>query len=136
MANYEEHLLIYLNLARHAKQKLRMSEYYRLMILSATAAYELELKGISAYCRQLILKNNPGHMIGRYPTMDEARANPDFQYFLSQVRRQFPIEYAETELEKLGVDYRDDLVDAGTVEAYLSGLLGVEYEWILEHFGD
>ena len=134
MTNYQEQLFIYLNLAIDRKKKLQISDHNRLLVLSSVAACELGLRPISEYCRQLVLKNNPGHMMGRYSTVNDALADSDFQYFLSQIRRRHTVEHAETELEKLRIDYQQDLVQEGSVENYLTRLFGVDYQWILEHF--
>jgi len=134
MSDLREHLFIYLSLARARKQELKVPDHDRLMVLSAVAACELGLHEVSQYCRQMVLKNNPGHMIGRYPIVDDAIADQDFQYFLRQIRRRFTIEYAEVELEKLNINYQQALIEAGSVERYFGQLFGVDYSWIIEHY--
>ncbi|HMO14874.1 MAG TPA: hypothetical protein PKD64_05010 [Pirellulaceae bacterium] len=134
MLDSEYSLLIYLNMARVAKQQLKMPEHSRWKLLAVVTAHNLSLGPLANYCRQQILNNNPGHILGRFPSIEEALLNADFMYFMGQTRRSYSIENAEAELEKRQIDYQQDLIDAGDVENYLSKLLGVEYTWVLEHF--
>ena len=136
MPDYQDHLLIYLRLARLRKNQLKISDHDRLMVLSAEAACELGKRPLAEYCRSQVIKNNPGHMIGRYDTVNEALADADFQYFLSQIRRRNTIEYAETALEKSQIDVRQELAGAESLEVYLQQLLGVDLTWIDDNFGD
>ena len=134
MKDFQRHLFVYLNLAIARRRSMQVSDHDRLLVLASEAACELGLRPLAEYCRQMVLKNNPGHMIGRYSSVNDALASDDFQFFLRQVRRRFSIEYSETELDKLKIDYEHDLVSVGSVDDYLSRLLGVEYAWIQEAF--
>lgn len=134
MRDHQTNLFVYLNLARDRKKKLEMSDHARLLVLSAEAACESGLTSISQFCRQQVINNNPGHLIGRFETVNDALADADFQFFLSKIRRRFTIEHAESELDKLEIDWQADLVKAGTVQQYLTELLGVDFNWIEEHF--
>ncbi len=129
-----QELALYLRLAQAFKNKMEMLNRDRALVLAGVCAAILEMKGIAAFCRKLILQNNHGHMMKRWPTFTDALQAEDFHVFLKQIRRRFPVERAEITLVELG--YQCDIrpEDYNSDEEYAAAVMGVDHEWITEHF--
>lgn len=136
MAEAIENLAVYLHLANAAWKKLQMPDRDRLLVISAVHASQLGLDKISHYCRFLILKNNPGHMVRRWAGIREAVQDPDFLHFYKQVQRRFSVEKAETMLAEMGIVRANERATYYTDEEYAAALLGVDQEWLQQMFGE
>lgn len=135
MVEIVKELVLYLRLAQAFKQKLRMPDRDRALVLAGTCAAILDMKSIDDFCRKIILQNNHGHMMKRWSSFAEAIRMEDFGIFLKQLRRRFPIERAETFL--LQMKYECDVVreDYDSDEAYAAAVMGIDYDWLTENFG-
>ena len=135
MVNQLQELVLFIRLAQAFKKKLRMPDRDRALVLAGTYATMLEMRAVAEFCRRLILQNNQGHMLRKWPTFEDAVREPDFGTLLKQVRRRFPTEKAETLLEEL--DYQCDVrpTDHDSDAEYIAAVLGVDREWLEEHFG-
>jgi len=129
-------LSLYLHLAAAAWKQRRMPDRDRFLILSARIAAQMNLDNIAAYCRYLILQNNPGHMVRKWPTLGNALQDADFLFFLKQIQRRFPQEKAETMLHDLKIDRSNERAVYFSDEEYAASILGVKLEWLLINFGD
>ena len=135
MVEIVKELVLYLRLAQAFKQKLKMPDRDRALVLAGTCAAILDMKSIDDFCRKIILQNNHGHMIKRWSSFAEAIRMEDFGIFLKQLRRRFPVERAETFL--LQMNYECDVVreDYECDEAYAAAVMGIDYDWLTENFG-
>ncbi len=128
-------LVLYLRLAQAFKQKLQLPNRDRALVLAGTCAAILEMHPIDDFCRKLILSNNHGHMMKRWRSFGEAIHQEDFQIFLKQIRRRFSVERAESLIDELGYECDVTQSDYDSDEAYASAVMGIDYEWLNEHFG-
>jgi hypothetical protein len=129
-----DQLATFLYLANANWKKLQMSDRDRLLVLSAIQATDLGFPSIAAFCRQLVLKNNPGHMLRRWDTVEEALKSEDLHVFLKQLRRRFPVERAETMLAEIGIQLANERATYYTPFEYLTSIMGVEPGWLEEHY--
>jgi len=58
-------IVIFARLAQAFKNRLQMQDRDRALVMTGVCASMLEMEVIANFCRRLILKNNPGHMIKR-----------------------------------------------------------------------
>jgi len=130
-----DELVLYLRVAQAFKNGLQMSNRDRALVLAGTCATLLQMTSIADFCRQLVLKNNHGHMLRKYENFEAATQDPDFGVFLKQVRRKLSPEAAEAHLSKL--DYHCDVrpTDYSTQSEYAAAVMGVDAEWLNDHFG-
>ena len=136
MSDPFEELIIYLRVAQAFKNRLQMSNRDRALVLAGTCACLLQIDSVAGFCRELILKNNHGHMLRKYASFKEATEDPDFGVFLKQVRRKLMPEHAESQLVSL--DYHCDVrpTDYETKKEFAAAVMGVDPEWLDDHFGE
>lgn len=128
MSEPSHFLGLYLHLAQASHRRNRPHVRDRLLVLAGVVAARMELDGVAAYCRHLILQHNPGHMVRRWPTLADALEDSDFLHFLKQLQRRYPQEKAERMLSELGIDMaceRDTYYDD---TEYAAALLNVSTE--------
>lgn len=121
---------LYLHLARASELRQRPLIRDKFLVLAAALAADLDLEPIAAICRERVLAHNPGHMLGRFPTVQDALEHVDFQSLLEQLRRRFPLERGEHMLASLGIDAARDRAAYYTDYEYASSLLGTTPEKI------
>lgn len=136
MSSAIEKLAVYLHLANAAGKKLQMPDRDRLLVIAAVRASEMQLETVASYCRFLILKNNPGHMLRKWELVKDALTDPDFLIFLKQLLRRFPVEKAETMLAEFGIERANERAAYYSDREYAAALLGVNQQWLSEQFGD
>ncbi|MFK7767042.1 MAG: hypothetical protein AB8B55_07450 [Mariniblastus sp.] len=129
-------LIVYLRVAQAFKNRLQMSDRDRALILAATCASMLEMKSIANFCRKMVLQNNRGHMLRKYDTFHQALEDPDFGVFLKQVRRKLSAEDAASQLSSL--EYFCDVrqSDYETKTEFAAAVMGVDPEWLEDHFSE
>lgn len=115
---------LYLHLAQASRKRNRPHVADRFFVLSGVIASRMELRHIAAYCRQLILLNNPNHMVRRWPTMEEALEDSDFLHLLRRQQRRYPQERAERLLQTLGIDMALERQTYYSDDEYAAALLG------------
>lgn len=127
-------IVIFARLAQAFKNRLQMQDRDRALVMVGVCASMLEMEVIANFCRQLILKNNPGHMLKRYDTFKLALQTEDFVTFLKQVRRKLATEKAETMLVEFG--YKCDVKrrDYDDPDVYIAAVMGVDFDWMKENF--
>lgn len=134
MADSIEQMIIYLKLSRAYRLQSRLSDRDRALMLAGINAEILQLSPVAALCRQLILQNNPGHILRKYPSFAEAMEDEDFQFFANQVAKKIPVEKVKILLAEL--DFSDELKQNqfANVSEYAAAILGVDLGWIKENF--
>jgi hypothetical protein len=131
-----QELILFLRLAQAYKSRRMMQDRNRALVMAGTCAALMEMKSIAKLCRAQILQHNQGHMLRKWESFSEAIEDGDFQALLRQIRRKLPEERAEELLEEL--DYRCDVrkADHQTNESFAAAVMGVDAQWLREHFGD
>jgi hypothetical protein len=125
---------VYLHLARASERRVRPHVRDRLLVIASVLATQLSLPRVAAYCRQMVLAHNPKHLIGNYPTVEEALEDSDFLHLLKQLQRRFPAEEAERMLASLGIDQGREWAAYYTSEEYAAALLGETPETLAARF--
>ena len=130
-----DEMILYLRLAQAYRARLQLPDRDRALVLAGTCAHVMKMPELAEFCRQLVLQNNPGHMLRKYDTFAEATQDSDFGVFLRQVRRKISPERAESQLIEL--DYHCDVrrTDYQTDAEFAAAVMGVDAQWIQENFG-
>ncbi len=125
MAFEIRHLAIYLHLARASEVRQRMLVRDRLLVLAGAMSQSGELPRIAALCRAKILDHNANHMVRRWETFAAMSHDAQFQPFLAQLQRKYPIEKAEQMLQSLGVQLANERETYYSDEEYAASIWGV-----------
>ena len=75
----------------------------RLRTLAADLALAAGFPEVAAYCRRQVLALLPHHLLARWPRVECALDDPNYQALLRQIRRQYPPEHVEHLLGQLGI---------------------------------
>lgn len=94
-------MLTYATLAAASGQRQQSLGRNRLLVLTAASACRAGWLDVAERCRQLVLNDNPRHLIGKSPTVADALRDADFQAYLKQQERLCGYERAEHLLEQL-----------------------------------
>jgi hypothetical protein len=127
-------LTTYLRLAFLLWKRHKLMDRDRLLLLSAAGACLMGLHRIAGYCRWLILKHNPGHMIGNWDTVHLGLHNEELHSLLRQVERRFTLERIESELQELGFVDSNERSTYFSDEEFMASILGIGQRWLREHF--
>lgn len=127
-------LTTYLRLAFLLWKRHKLPDRDRMLLLSAAGACLMGLHRIAGYCRWLILKNNPGHMIGFTETVHLGLHQEELHSLLKQVERRFTLERIESELLELGFVDSNERSTYFSDEEFMASILGVGQKWLREHF--
>lgn len=119
---------VYLHLVRSAERRNQPFVCSRMFVLAGTAAADLQLAPLANYCRKQILRHNPRHMLGRWPSFEEALLDTEFLALVRQLRRRFPLEKAERMLETLGIEPEAPSDDG--LLAFAAHILGIDVQKI------
>jgi hypothetical protein len=129
-------LVLYLRLAQAFKEQRKMQDRDKALVIGGTCASMLQMNAIAKFCRSVILQRNHGHMLKRWDTFTEAMEYEDFHLLLKQIKRKLPEETAQELLEEF--DYRCKVrkEDHSSNESFAAAVLGIEYDWLVENFGE
>ena len=113
-----------------------MQDRDKALVIGGACASMMQMKAIEKFCRSVILQRNHGHMLKRWETITEALEYEDFHLLLKQIKKKLPEERAEEILEEF--DYRCAVrkSDHTSNESFAAAVLGLEFEWLKENFGD
>jgi hypothetical protein len=131
-----EELVVYLRLARACKDRMRLPDADRYLLIAGSGAQLLGLRSVARLCRQQILGRNPGHHIARFDSFAAALHDPDFQTLLGQLVKKHPPEAAGDLLRTLGEPFRAGRAGFASDTEFAAAALGVDPEWLEECFGD
>jgi hypothetical protein len=98
-----EQMLAYIKLAGLSQSRRQLGPRDKFLVLAAAAAHRSGWPAVAERCRELVLSNNPAHLLRRWPTYDQAAADADFAPFLKQLMRFCPLERAEHLLAQLEI---------------------------------
>lgn len=85
----------YLRLADLAQRKGQVSGRNRFLLLAAVDACHAGLLSVATLCRNRVLRDEPRHLIRRFPTIPDAIRSEDFQSFARRLARFCSREQAE-----------------------------------------
>ncbi len=91
----------YLALAKISQARQQTSGGDRFLVLAAEAACRAGWLDVAERCRELVLKHNPHHLIGRWPAVADALRSEEFRPFFKQLERFCSVERAESLLSEL-----------------------------------
>jgi hypothetical protein len=95
MRDHESAMLSYLRLADISERKHQPIGRDKLLVLAAAAACRAGWPDVAGYCRDLVLKHNPAHLIGNFATVSDALRSDEFLPLLKQHERLCGYERAE-----------------------------------------
>ena len=128
-------LASYLHLARAAERRRQSLVRDRVLVLAAVIAAQIDLAPIAAACREQILAHNPGHMIGRWPTVGAALGEEDFQSLVNQLSTRYGPERVETLVERLGIERANERAAYASDGEFAAALLRLDWEDLKRRFG-
>ena len=127
-------LVLYLRLAQAFRERLQMPDRDRALVMAGTAASLVQMPMVGNFCRQLILQNNPGHMVRKWDTFEIALKDDDFHVFLKQLARRLPVERGETILKELRFKCDVRRTDYKTDVEFVVAVMGIDKDWLEENF--
>lgn len=133
-SNLLKELVLYLRLAQAFEKQLQMPDRDRALVLAGSAAGLLKLRPVAGFCRELILRNNQGHMVRRWPDFEAALKDDDFHVFLKQIARRLSVERAEAALREMRYECDVKPTDYPTELEYVSAVMGVDPDWLEKNF--
>jgi hypothetical protein len=120
MVDHEQAMLAYVRLADVSQRKHQLLGRDKLLILAAGAACRAGWLDVAARCRQLVLMNNPAHLIGNFATVADALRSDDFGPFLKQLERQCGYERAEFLANDLGLQPQEPKEEGATMAGQIA----------------
>ena len=115
---------IYLHLSQANQRRGQLYARDRMLVLAGEIAARMDFHELAAYCRSVILENNPRHIIRRWSSFSEAILDEDFETFAKQVWRRYPQEKAERLLSSFGLQMANERDAYYTDEEYAAAILG------------
>ena len=104
MRDHEGAMVTFAKLAAVSHDRQQLTQRDKFLLLAGAAATQGKCTDVAARCRQLVLLNNPQHMIGSYENFATALADADYQTFHRQLQRFCSYEQGEHFLEQQGLD--------------------------------
>ena len=136
MSSAVEQLGLYLHLARAADLRRQPLVRDRLLLLAASIAMGIEgLAPLAEFCRTKILEHNPGHMLGRWPTVAAGLAEPELGSLIVQLARRYGPEQAEQLLVQLGIERGAERSAYFSDGEYAAALLGERWDDLQRRYG-
>ena len=129
-----ELLGMYLHLARAAENRRQPLVRDRVLLLAAVIAAQIDLAPIAAACRELILAHNPGHLVGRWPSIGAALGEEDFQALVSQLSTRYGPERVERLVEQLGIERAGERAVYASDGEFAAALLGLNWHELLQRY--
>ncbi len=128
-------LASYLQLARAAKRREQPLVRDRVLLLAAVIAAQIDLEPVAAACRELILANNPRHLISRWRTVGVALETEDFQSLVGQLSTRYGPERVEQLVQQLDATKFDKRADYASDGEYAAALLDMDWDELKGRFG-
>jgi len=104
MHDHEGAMVTFAKLAAVSHDRQQLTQRDKFLLLAGAAAIRGNCVDVAARCRQLVLLNNPQHMIGGFDSFALALADTDYQTFHRQLQRFCSYEQGEHFLEQQGLD--------------------------------
>ena len=132
----QKEMILYLRLSQAFKERRQMQDRDKALVLGGACAALMRMPAIERFCRSVVLQRNRGHMIKRWDSFTEALQEEDFQLLLKQIRRKISEERALELLEEFQYRCSVRIADHRSNESFAAAVLGIEYQWLMENFGD
>ncbi len=129
-------LILYLRLSQAFKERRKMQERDKALVIGGTCASMMQMHAIERFCRSVILQRNHGHMLKRWDSFTHALEFEDFHLLVRQIRKKIPEERAIELLEEFDYQCNVRKSDHKSNESFAAAVLGIEYDWLMENFGD
>jgi hypothetical protein len=104
MPNHEYSMLLFLELAAISNRKQQIVGQNKFLTLAGIEACMAGRLDVADGCRELVLCNNPSHMLRRWTSLPNAFRDESFQTFAKRLRLFCSPEKAEHLLTELGPD--------------------------------
>lgn len=124
MDEAQQTLAIFLHLARASELRRRWLVRDKLLLMSALQAQSLRLDRLADHCRERLLAHNPGHLLGHFPSVEEAGTDGRIRLLVQQAERIFSREKAEHMLQTLGIELGRSEATYDSPDEYLQSILG------------
>ncbi len=95
MMNDEAAMTAFARLAEVSQQKQQYPQRDKFLFLTGISACRAACVDIAARCREIVLANNPQHLIRKYASLPDALRSEDFEVFHAQLDRFCTFEKAE-----------------------------------------
>ncbi|MFQ5734387.1 MAG: hypothetical protein ACE5KM_20810 [Planctomycetaceae bacterium] len=104
MPDADREMLCYLQLAVCSAEKSQPLGRDRFLVLAGGAACRAGLPGLAGRCRELVLRDNPRHLLGQFESFPDALRAEDFAPLMKHLQRLCPPEQAEFLLHEQNAD--------------------------------
>ena len=104
MRDHERAMLAYARLAHISQQKRQLLGRDKFLVLTGTAACRAGWPDVAQRCRELVVANNPAHLLARFADFPDALRSPDFEPLLKRLERFCGYEKAEHLLSELDIN--------------------------------
>lgn len=103
MDDHDSAMLAFVKLAGISQSRSQLGPRDKFLILAGVAADRAGHPAVAERCRELVLANNPSHLVKRYDSLAQAIADDEFQAYLKQLSRFCSYEKAEHHLSQLDI---------------------------------
>lgn len=100
MPDADREMLNYLKLASASAGRNQPLGRDRFLVLAGEAACRAGLLDVAARCRELVVRENRRHLLGRFATFPDALRDADFEPLIKHLKRLCPAEQAEFLLQQ------------------------------------
>lgn len=104
MRDHERAMLAYARLAHISQQKRQLLGRDKFLVLTGTAACRAGWPDVAQRCRELVVANNPAHLLARFESFPDALRSPDLEPLLKRLERFCGHEKAEHLLTELEIE--------------------------------
>src|SRR5688572_2301298 len=125
----------YLHLARAAELRRQPLVRDRVLLMAAVIAAQIDLSPIAAACREKILAHNRRHMLSRWPSVEDALVEEDFQSLVNQLSTRYGPEHVENLVSRLGIERGNERAAYDSDGEFAAGLLGADWNDLVRRFG-
>lgn len=101
MSPEESKMLVYVALADVSRRRGQTAGSDRFLTLAGVAACRAGRLDVAERCRELVLADNPRHLLSRWPSVAAALRAADFAPYLKRLERFCPLERGEHILREL-----------------------------------
>src|SRR5262245_17872690 len=103
MDDHDAAMLAFVKLAGVSQSREQLGPRDKFLVLAGAAASRGAHSAVARRCRELLLANNPAHLLKRYDTFEQALEDEEFQTYFRQVARFCSYEKAEHHLSQLDI---------------------------------
>lgn len=96
-------MVTFMKLAGMAQDRGQFLPRDKFLLLAGAAACEAGFPDLGDLCRELVLRNNPQHLIGGYPSLADALCDAEYAGFHTQLLRFCSYEQGEHLLNQQGL---------------------------------